>query len=251
MTMTMTATTATAATMARPLPLRPRTTVRAAGLVDVPAVARLIAPTDTGVVPHVPHVPHVPQHPDAAPVDWDRARRAMRLMLAHHALEDGQVWVAEREDGTLLAAAVWLPPSSGAEPPDQRFSSLLSRELALGPEERPFPPAGLKKAASDESHWKVAVVGALDDTSAWDHTVAADLLAPGLRAVDEEGGTAVAVTLSARHGDQLRPLGFRRPRAVCLTPGGSVWMTTRQPAGTVRESVAPGCFRSLPGSRAA
>lgn len=247
--MIMTATTATAATMAKPLPLRPRTTVRAAGLVDVPAVARLIAPTDadTGVVPNVP------RHPDAAPVDWDRARRAMRLMLAHHALEDGQVWVAEREDGTLLAAAVWLPPSSGAEPPDQRFSGLLSRELALGPQERSFLSAGPGKTEwkPDESHWKVAVVGALDDTSTWDHTVAADLLAPGLRAVDEEGGTAVAVTLSARHGDQLRPLGFRRPRAICLTPGGSVWMTTRQPAGTARESVAPGCFRSLPGSRAA
>ncbi|MEU9875052.1 hypothetical protein [Streptomyces phaeochromogenes] len=235
-----------ASTMAAPLPLRPRTTVRAAGLVDVPAVARLIAPADTGAVPHVP-----PHPAAAAPVDWDRARRAMRLMLAHHALEDGQVWVAEREDGTLLAAAVWLPPNPGAEPPDQRFSSLLSRELGLDPQERPFLSAGLKKTAPDESHWKVAVVGELDDTSTWDHTVAADLLAPGLRAVDEEGGTAVAVTLSARHGDQLRPLGFRRPRAVCVTPGGSVWMTTRQPARTVRESVAPGCFRSLPGSRAA
>lgn len=246
MTTALTSASVSASTMAAPLPLRPRTTVRAAGLVDVPAVARLIAPADTG------DTGTLPQHPDAAtPVDWDRARRAMRLMLAHHALEDGQVWVAEREDGTLLAAAVWLPPSSGAEPPDQRFSSLLSRELGLGPQERPFPSAGLKKAAPDESHWKVAVVGTLDDTSAWDHTVAADLLAPGLRAVDEEGGTAVAVTLSARHGDQLRPLGFRRPRAVCLTPGGSVWMTTRQPARTVRESVAPGCFRSLPGSRAA
>ncbi|MEV2192983.1 hypothetical protein AB0I02_18625 [Streptomyces phaeochromogenes] len=244
--MTTALTPVSASAMAAPLPLRPRTTVRAAGLVDVPAVARLIAPAHTGAAPHVP------PHPDAAaPVDWDRARRAMRLMLAHHALEDGQVWVAEREDGTLLAAAVWLPPNPGAEPPDRRFSGLLSRELGLGPQEHPFPSAGLKKAAPDESHWKVVVVGALDDTSAWDHTVAADLLAPGLGAVDEEGGTAVAVTLSARHGDQLRPLGFRRPRAVCLTPGGSVWMTTRQPTRTVRESVAPGCFRSLPGSRAA
>jgi hypothetical protein len=257
--MTTALTPVSASTMAAPLSLRPRTTVRAAGLVDVPAVARLIAPADAGAVPHVP------QNPDAAPVDWDRARRAMRLMLAHHALEDGQVWVAEREDGTLLAAAVWLPPNPGAEPPDRRFSSLLSRELGLGPQDCParsdrsdgpdrlFLSAGpdADRWKPDESHWKVVVVGALDDTSAWDHTVAADLLAPGLRAVDEEGGTAVAVTLSARHGDQLRPLGFRRPRAVCLTPGGSVWMTTRQPARTARESVAPGCFRSLPGSRAA
>ena len=214
----------------------------------MPAVVRLIAPPARSV-------PDL----DCDVVDWDRAQRAMRLMLAHHAMEDGQVWVAEREDGTLLAVAVWLPPAAGSEPPDQRFGSLLSRELSLGPQIRPFLSAGLRGAGPEESQWTVAVVGALDDTSAWDHIVAAELLAPGLRAVDEQGGAAVALTVSARHSDQLRPLGFRRPRAVRLTPGGggngsgggSVWLTTRQPAGTAQESAAPGYYRSHLGSMAA
>ncbi|MGW3413247.1 hypothetical protein [Streptomyces sp. NPDC000888] len=207
------------------LQLRPRTTVRAAGLVDVPAVVRLIAPSPPASLP----VPD-PVLEDCA-LDWEQTQSAMRLVLAHHALEEGQVWVAEREDGTLLAAAVWLPPGAGSEPPDTRFSSLFSRELATRPQERPVLATGLKEAWPDGPHWKVAVVGALDDTSAWDHTVAADLLAPGLRAVDSQAATAVAVTTSARHGDQLRPLGFRRPREVRSVPGASAWLTTRQPQG--------------------
>ncbi|WP_326719537.1 hypothetical protein OHT59_08515 [Streptomyces sp. NBC_00243] len=208
------------------LQLRPRTTVRAAGLVDVPAVVRLIAPSPP---PPSRSVPDPVQ--ECSTLDWEQTQSAMRLVLAHHALEEGQVWVAEREDGTLLAAAVWLPPGAGSEPPDTRFSSLFSRELATRPQERPVLPTGLKGAWPDGPHWKVVVVGALDDTSAWDHTVAADLLAPGLRAVDSQSATAVAVTTSARHGDQLRPLGFRRPREVRSMPGASAWLTTRQPQG--------------------
>lgn len=92
-------------------------------------------------------------------------------------------------------------------------------------------PTELKEAWPDVPHWKVVVFGTLDDTSAWDHTVAADLLAPGLRTVDEQDATAVAVMISARHGDQLRPLGFRRPREVRPRPGTSAWLTTRHPTG--------------------
>jgi hypothetical protein len=152
----------------------------------------------------------------------EQAQRAMRLMLAHYALKEGQVWVAEHADGRLLAAAIWLPPDTESEPPDVRFRSLLSRELATGPQGRPVLPAGLKDAGPDGPHWKVVVVGALDDTTAWDHTVAADLLAPGLCAVDDQAATADAITISARHGDQLRPLGFRRPCEVSPMPGASV-----------------------------
>ncbi|WP_405818415.1 hypothetical protein OG241_26120 [Streptomyces sp. NBC_01390] len=195
--------------------LRPATAVRAAGLVDVPAVVRMIAsPAPTG--------------------SWERTQSAMRLVLAHYALEEGRIWVAERQDGGLLAAAVWLPPGVGSEPPDTRFSSLLSRELATGPEDCPALPMWLKDVGPELPHWKVFIVGALDDTSAWDHTVAADLLAPGLRAVDDEAGTAVAVTLSPRHGDQLRSLGFRGPREVHLGPGANGWLTTRHPVVEAR-----------------
>ena len=200
------------------LHLRPRTTVREAGLVDVPAVVRMIAaPTPSD--------------------DWEQTQSAMRLVLAHYALEEGRIWVAERAEGGLLAAAVWLPPGVGAEPPDTRFSSLLARELATGPQDLPVLPMWLKDAGPEVPHWKVVVVGALDDTSAWDHTVAADLLTPGLRAVDEETATAVALTMSPRHSDQLRPLGFRGPREVHFMPGASAWLTTRRPAENVAENV--------------
>ncbi|MEV7739520.1 hypothetical protein AB0O75_47175 [Streptomyces sp. NPDC088921] len=163
--------------------------------------------------------------------DWARAQSAMRLVLAHYALEEGRIWVAERPDGGLLAAAVWLPPGVGSEPPDTRFSSLLARELATGPEDCPPLPMWLKDVGPDQPHWKVFIVGALDDTSAWDHTVAADLLSPGLRAVDDEAATAVAITMSPRHGDQLRSLGFRGPSEVHLGPGASGWLTTRHSIG--------------------
>ncbi|MDX2543269.1 hypothetical protein ACOT81_21915 [Streptomyces sp. WI04-05B] len=209
MTMTM--------TMA-PTHLRPWTTVRAAELVDVPAVVRMIAS------------PALKPSGDSAP-DWEQTRSAMRLVLAHYALEEGRIWVAEREEGGLLAAAVWLPPGVGSEPPDTRFSGLLARELATGRQDPPALPMWLKDVGPGLPHWKVFIVGALDDTSAWDHTVAADLLAPGLRAVDDEAATAVAVTLSPRHGDQLRSLGFRGPREVHLGAGANGWLTTRHPAG--------------------
>ncbi|MFJ2828297.1 hypothetical protein ACIPC1_11935 [Streptomyces sp. NPDC087263] len=220
------------------LHLRPRTSVRAAGLVDVPAVVRLIAPTlpSPSTSPSVPaSAPSSPSSPalDSSALDWERAQSAMRLVLAHHALEEGQVWVAEHEDGALLAAAVWLPPGVESEPPETYFSGLLSRELAIGPQHRPVLPALLREAEPDGPHWKVVIAGALDDTSAWDHTVAAELLAPGLRAVDDQAATAVAITVSARHADQLRPLGFRRPREVDLMPGASVWLTTRHPRARV------------------
>ncbi|WP_405536068.1 hypothetical protein OG787_21380 [Streptomyces sp. NBC_00075] len=195
------------------LQLGTRTTVRAAELVDVPAVVRMIAaPTPSD--------------------DWEQTQSAMRLVLAHYALEEGRIWVAERAEGGLLAAAVWLPPGVGAEPPDTRFSSLLARELATGPQDLPVLPMWLKDAGPEIPHWKVVIVGTLDDTTAWDHTVAADLLTPGLRAVDNETATAVALTMSPRHTDQLRPLGFRVPREVHFMPGASAWLTSR-PADSV------------------
>lgn len=195
--------------------LRPSAVIRAAGLVDVPALVRMIASP-------------MPSPTPTSASDWERTRSAMRLVLAHYALEEGRIWVAERPDGGLLAAAVWLPPGVGSEPPDTRFSSLLARELAIAPDDCPALPMWLKDVGPEQPHWKVFVVGALDDTSAWDHTVAADLLAPGLRAVDDDAVTAVAITMSPRHGDQLRSLGFRGPREVALGPDASAWLTSRE-----------------------
>ncbi|PWI18265.1 hypothetical protein DI272_32065 [Streptomyces sp. Act143] len=202
--------------------LRPRTAVvRPAGLVDVPAVVRLVAPP----------VP-APGSVECLTADWDQAQRAMRLLLAHHALEEGQVWVAERRDGELLAAAVWMPPDAGAEPSRDRLGTLFARELAVRPPEPPIAPilpTALKGAGPAEPHWTVVIVCAQDDTEAWEPALVAELLAPGLAEVDAEAATAVALTLSARHTDQLRSLGFRRPRHVPVSPGLGVWLTTRCP----------------------
>ncbi|GHA21281.1 hypothetical protein GCM10010372_21490 [Streptomyces tauricus] len=208
MTMTMTA-----------LEIPVRAAVRAAGLVDVPAVVRLITQSSAG--------------------HSEQAQRAMRLVLAHHALEQGQVWVAERDDdGTLLAAAIWLPPGTGTDPPGPHLRSVLSRELATGRSaaepafclpRHGFLSTVLQAAVPGRSmsYWTLVAVCAPDETDAWDRTVVDTLLAPGLRAVDEQDATAVAVTLSARHGDQLRHLGFRGPRQASVAPGASVWLTTR------------------------
>ncbi|MER6135208.1 hypothetical protein [Streptomyces sp. NPDC001815] len=205
-----------------------RATVRAAGLVDVPAVVRLITqPQDQAQSPFPAPAPGA----DGPAMDWEQAQRAMRLMLAHHALEEGQVWVAERDDGMLLAAGIWLPPGSGTELPGPHLRSLLSRELDTCLPDHAVLPSVLRGAGPDEPHWTLLTVCAPDDTEAWDRTVVADLLAPGLRTVDDQGAAAVAITLSARHGDQLRPLGFRRPREVRVAPGASVWLTTRHASG--------------------
>ncbi|WP_055512294.1 hypothetical protein [Streptomyces aurantiacus] len=211
MTMTMTMTT---------LQIPVRAVVRAAGLVDVPAVVRLITQPQA----------QSPSCSASQAVDWEQAQRAMRLLLAHHALEEGQVWVAEREDdGTLLAAAVWLPPGSGTGGrPGPALKNVLSRELTTRLPRHPVLSRALKAAGPDQPFWTLVAVCVPDDTEAWDRTVVADLLAPGLRAVDDQVATAVAVTMSARHGDQLRSLGFRGPREVCVAPGASVWLTSRQ-----------------------
>ncbi|MFD9440155.1 hypothetical protein ACFWBR_26535 [Streptomyces sp. NPDC060006] len=205
-----------------------RATVRAAGLVDVPAVVRLITqPQPQAQSPFPAPAPGA----DGPAMDWEQAQRAMRLMLAHHALEEGQVWVAERDDGMLLAAGIWLPPGSGTELPGPHLRSLLSRELDTCLPDHAVLPSVLKGAWPDEPHWTLLTVCAPDDTEAWDRTVVTDLLAPGLRTVDDQGAAAVAITLSARHGDQLRTLGFRRPREVRVAPGASVWLTIRHAPG--------------------
>lgn len=202
------------------LELHPRTAVRAAGLVDVPAVVRLFAPSPASPRLSAPD-------PDSPAVDWEQAQRAMRLMLAHHALEEGQVWVAERADGALLAAAIWLPPGIGSGPPGPRINTLLARELDTSLPERPVLSTALSAVGPEAPHWTVVTVCAPGDAETDDRTVIAELLTPGLDAVHDEDATAVAITLSARHADQLRPLGFRGPREVPLVPGASVWLTTR------------------------
>ncbi|MEV7106498.1 hypothetical protein [Streptomyces atroolivaceus] len=206
-----------------PVDLPSRVTVRPATLVDVPAVVRLFAPQAASFRASG-------KDDGSADVDWELAQRAMRLMLAHYALEDGHVRTAEREDGTLLAAAIWLPPEAGAEAADERFGGLLEHELDVSLSEPSGLATVLKAACPDEPHWKVVTVCAPEDIELWDHALAAELLAPGLRAADEERAPAVAITLSVDLMAPLWPLGFGRPYEVQSAPGASVWLTARGPA---------------------
>ncbi|WP_042391817.1 hypothetical protein [Streptacidiphilus carbonis] len=216
--------------MTRPEPLV-GTAVRRANLVDVPAVVRLFAPTAAALRLPPVEVAGEGRGQDGPGVDWEQAQSAMRLMMAHHALEDGQVWVVERPDGTFLAAGVWLPPDDGTEAAHSRLGSLLSRELATDSPELPEPPEALQAAYPDEPHWKCVLVFAPDDAGTWDLGLATRLLTPGLHTVDEDGVTAVAITRSADRLAPLQPLGFAGPHEVPLAPDSCVWLATRAPKG--------------------
>ncbi|MGW5635004.1 hypothetical protein [Streptomyces sp. NPDC003832] len=196
--------------------LHPRIIVRTADLVDVPAVVRLFSHSTSSL-----RLPLESQ----GEADAEQAQRAMRLMLAHHAIEEGEVWLAEAEDGTLAAVSIWLPPDSGAEPPHARFRGLLSREL-----DAPAPdPSGLaqtmRSACPEGPHWKLVTVMAPNTTE--DHGLLADVLGPGLSTADDQDATVVAIALSVDLLSALRPLGFTIPREVQLAPGASVFLARR------------------------
>jgi hypothetical protein len=53
------------------------------------------------------------------------------------------------------------------------------------------------------------------------------LLRPGLSEVDLRGERAVAITATSAHAARLRPLGFRVPRQVPLSPAAGVWLSYR------------------------
>lgn len=74
--------------------------VRRVELLDVPAVARLLSPD--GVL--------------SRPIPSERAEEARSLMRVthdHHAVEAGNVWLAERKPGALLGVATWQSGGSG------------------------------------------------------------------------------------------------------------------------------------------
>jgi hypothetical protein len=196
---------------------QPELRVRPGGLVDVPAVVRLI------VGPPTP----CPEGP--AP---EQAARALRLTLAHYLLEEGEVWVAEDGLGhpgpRLRAAAIWLPP--GARPAAARMTGVLTRELrhpldVIDAAEQ--VREALTAAVPEEGHWTLTLAGPPDEE--WDEALAAELLAPGLRAVDREGAGVVAVTPTARRARRLRSAGFRELRGVPTGPARALWLTTRPP----------------------
>ncbi|TDC64269.1 hypothetical protein [Streptomyces hainanensis] len=187
--------------------------VRPGRLVDVPAVVRLL-------------VPGPPSD------DEDQARRALRLLLAHHLLEEGQLWVAEGGlgDTRVAAAAIWLPP--GARPPGERVARVLARELrhpvdviAAGMGAR----AALAAARPGERHWTLTTAGMLGPD--WDERRARGLLAPGFAAADRDAASVLAITTTERDARRLGGLGFVGARHVTTAHGPGAWLARRPAAG--------------------
>ena len=102
-------------------------TVRRAGFVDVPGVARLLT-ADHPVVDL-----DGDGRPDT-PVDPEQLSSATRLVLSHGILEQGEIWVAEDADG-LLATTVWLPPEVPAF--EDELRGVLVREVGVDPLDAP------------------------------------------------------------------------------------------------------------------
>jgi DNA-binding NarL/FixJ family response regulator len=205
-----------------------RATVRRGALVDVPAVVRLLDRT------------HARPCAGAAcdEVEQSLSQPVLRLLLAHHALKEGQMWVAERRPGEPTAAAVWLPPETDL--PDRHFKDVLAREL--------HPPAGfamvshrvrraLRTARPGTPHWTLITAGLLGEP--FDPALADALLGPGLRTADAEDTSVLAVTATADEAARLGVFGFQPLREAEFRPGSSAWLAIRHPGHT------PG--RALPG----
>lgn len=197
---------------------RGRARVRPAGLVDVPALVRLITS----------HAEKAPPVVDRGP---EQAQAVLRLLLAHHALEEGQVWVAEHLD-ELTAAAIWLPPGAGSA--IGRFHGLIARELDAPPDllalgEADDAALSAERAGSDG--WTLVATGRTGDDDP--HVLLDRLLAPGLEAVDRGDDTVDALAASAAEVDRLQAFGFGDTRKLNLPSGGDVWLTSL-PSATAR-----------------
>lgn len=149
-------------------------TVRRAGLVDIPAVSRMLL-----------------QAPSLA--DWQLPggvsdkdlTTATRLMLTHVGLEHGEFWVAD-EDGRVTAAVVIFPPTvpAGGFGTGQALEGALKLELGLIPglpDETDITELAALAGAPD-MHWLLMPLHAPADDE-----VLADLLEAALPVVDETG----------------------------------------------------------------
>lgn len=191
--------------------------VRPADLVDVPALVRLITSRAADT-------------PSAIDRAAEQVQAVMRLLLAHHALEEGHLWVAERHTDELIAAAVWLPPEADRD--FSRFHGLIVRELEVPPDLLALGRADGEalEAARAGTRDRVLLVASRDGDCS--HVLLDRVLAPGLQAVDRQNCTALAWTASLPEAGRLEAFGFRDTRKVTLPSGGYAWLSSRPPAPT-------------------
>lgn len=108
---------------------------------------------------------------------------------ARDAFRNGRVWVAD-DGGTIVGAAVWLPPGAYPVSPGRDLRASLPN-LALSP----FAPASLvrsmryqaavAKVHTKDEHWYLVAIGV--EPSRRGTGLGTKLIAPGLAAADAEG----------------------------------------------------------------
>lgn len=168
--------------------------VRRAGLVDVPAVARML------------QAPSLADWPLPGGVTELNVTSATRLMLTHIGLELGEFWVAVEPDGRVRAAVVLLPPlnAGGTGDGQQRLEVALRLELGLLPGIPDLTDMGQLAAlvGAPELHWLLLPLAAPGDEQ-----LLHELLACALPAVDATGMPILSLEPGESTG-RLAPAGF-------------------------------------------
>ena len=214
-------------------------TVRPASLLDVNAVARLLRASAVAVDIDGDGTPDGPADPAAA-------EAAMRMVLSHVALQDGEVWVAETDTGPdggpreLVAASVWLPGHSDDHL--THLDGLLRRELhvsdvaaAVGPAESLRPQVEATAvgvmttiAGANPALVLFAVVVSPRFVGAEMVAVARDVVAPVRKA--RAGQELLAVAIDDERARLLMATGCAEVDRVLLGDLHLVWLGRALPA---------------------
>lgn len=173
-------------------------TVRRAGLIDIPAVSRML------------RAPSLADWPLPGGISDDALTSATRLMLTHIGLEHGEFWVA-LEDERVCAAVVLLPPTAPQTLAGnrQRLEEALQLELGLTPGVPDHTDIAQLAAqtGAPQTHWLLMPLHSPGDDDVLD-----DLLAAALPAVDETGMPVICLEQGAS-SPAIRSAGFE-PLAV-------------------------------------
>lgn len=208
--------------------LEPGWTVRPGGLLDVNPVARLLRGGSRPVDIDGDGVPD-------GPVDEEAAAVAARLLLLHVVLERGRLDLAEAPDGTIAAAAVWVPAEEALAPAE--LGGLLTRELHLagagalsatiGPPDHVRPQleatmTGFLDAVAQHQPDLVLYAVAVDPSRATADVLALarDVVAP----VIASGEPVLALALDADRARLLVAAGFDELEQIPLGELNTVWV---------------------------
>ncbi|PWD51326.1 hypothetical protein C8046_12305 [Serinibacter arcticus] len=200
-------------------------TVRRGGLVDVNSVVRLLREGSQEVDIDGDGDPD-------GPVDPEAARSAARMAISHVVLEQGDLWVAHDDAGTLQAISVWMP---GALPgASDELHRILERELhlpdpseAIGPPEHVRPQLMESMAGVMEhvhAHEPRLVLFAVTVAPQSDPAAVVALARAVVAPVVRGDGDVLAVALDGDRARLLQAVGFAEVAAVPLGELNTVWI---------------------------